>query len=65
MQQLKVERVIKDFLVPFSNRNIGEFIEYFADDATASRTYGMLYTPPEEAVSRAVERFAEAAVSWP
>jgi hypothetical protein len=49
----EVERVIKDFLVPFSNRNISEFIEYFADDATASRTCGMLYTPPEEAVSRA------------
>ena len=31
----EVERVIKDFLVPFSNRNISEFIEYFADDATA------------------------------
>ena len=29
-----VEQVIKDFLVPFSNRNIREFIEYFADDAT-------------------------------
>lgn len=29
-----VERVIKDFLVPFSNRNISEFIEYFAEDAT-------------------------------
>jgi hypothetical protein len=26
-----------------------------------SRTCGMLYTPPGEAVSRAVERFAEAA----
>jgi hypothetical protein len=26
-----------------------------------SRTCGMLYTPPEEVVSRAVERFAEAA----
>jgi ketosteroid isomerase-like protein len=31
----EVERVIKDFLVPFSNRNISEFIEYFADNATA------------------------------
>jgi ketosteroid isomerase-like protein len=29
-----VEQVIKDFLVPFSNRNIREFIEYFADEAT-------------------------------
>jgi hypothetical protein len=27
----EVERVIKEFLVPFSNRNISEFIEYFAD----------------------------------
>lgn len=30
----EVEQVIRDFLVPFSNRNIPEFIEYFADDAT-------------------------------
>jgi ketosteroid isomerase-like protein len=29
-----VAQVIQDFLVPFSNRNIREFIEYFADDAT-------------------------------
>jgi len=38
----EVERVIKDFLVPFCNRNISEVIKYFADDATAffpSREY--------------------------
>ena len=29
----EVEQVIKAFLVPFSNQNVAEFIEYFADDA--------------------------------
>jgi ketosteroid isomerase-like protein len=30
----EVERVINDFLVPFTNRDTAQFIEYFADDAT-------------------------------
>ena len=29
----EVEQVIKAFLVPFSNQNVAEFTEYFADDA--------------------------------
>jgi ketosteroid isomerase-like protein len=30
----EVERVINDFLVPFTNRDTAQFIEYFAEDAT-------------------------------
>ena len=30
----EVEQVINDFLVPFSNRDVERFIEYFAEDAT-------------------------------
>jgi ketosteroid isomerase-like protein len=31
----EVEQVIKNFLVPFSSGKVSEFMEYFADDATA------------------------------
>ena len=30
----EVEQVIKAFLIPFSNQNVAEFVEYFAEDAT-------------------------------
>jgi ketosteroid isomerase-like protein len=29
----EVEQVLNAFLIPFSNQNVAEFIEYFADDA--------------------------------
>jgi ketosteroid isomerase-like protein len=30
----EIEQVIKAFLVPFSNQNVSEFMDYFAEDAT-------------------------------
>lgn len=30
----EIEQVIKAFLIPFSNQNVAEFMDYFAEDAT-------------------------------
>jgi ketosteroid isomerase-like protein len=58
-----VEQVIKDFLVPFSNRNIPEFIEYFADDATVffPSVQGFGFPPDRVQGKAAIAREFEAA----
>jgi ketosteroid isomerase-like protein len=43
----EVEQVIAKFLIPFSSGNVGEFIDYFADEAT-------LFMPPSAARASAI-----------